>query len=372
MLKKLYVHNFRCLQNFELNINQLNSALIFGKNGAGKTTIFNALSLFQQIGRGVTPLRDLIEESDWFGWPDVADIEQPLSFEIEAIINDIEFKYQLMIKWPDYFKEPKIIKEVLIANAKAVISRDEGQVVLNDNAHFLVDWHHVALPIISVRSEKEPVAIFRDWLKKMIILSPCPRFFQKESKLPDSQLQRNGENLLDWARDLTNDHPHLFVPILEFLKVRMVDLETFRWNKTGLKERSLEFTFKYNDKTNILQFSQLSDGEKIFFLSACLLATKTTYPEMVLLWDEPDNFISLIELSHFITEFRRAFELNGEGQLIITSHSEKVMHEFSDNNSFYVSRTSHSSPTRIELLQDKSYQSSSIADAYYNGELEWE
>jgi predicted ATPase len=39
MLQRLYVHNYRCLENFELNLKDMPSALLIGKNGVGKSAI---------------------------------------------------------------------------------------------------------------------------------------------------------------------------------------------------------------------------------------------------------------------------------------------------------------------------------------------
>jgi hypothetical protein len=39
VIRRLYIHNFRCLENFELPIAAYSSALLIGKNGAGKTTV---------------------------------------------------------------------------------------------------------------------------------------------------------------------------------------------------------------------------------------------------------------------------------------------------------------------------------------------
>ena len=33
MMQRLYVHNFRCLENFELDVKDMPSALLIGKNG---------------------------------------------------------------------------------------------------------------------------------------------------------------------------------------------------------------------------------------------------------------------------------------------------------------------------------------------------
>ena len=39
MIRRLYVHNFRCLENFELPVSGQSSVLLIGKNGSGKTTV---------------------------------------------------------------------------------------------------------------------------------------------------------------------------------------------------------------------------------------------------------------------------------------------------------------------------------------------
>jgi predicted ATP-binding protein involved in virulence len=39
MMKRLYVHNFRCLENFPLEFGDRSSLLLLGGNGAGKTTV---------------------------------------------------------------------------------------------------------------------------------------------------------------------------------------------------------------------------------------------------------------------------------------------------------------------------------------------
>jgi len=43
MIRRLYIHDFLCLQNFELPISRQPSTLLIGKNGSGKSTIGFAL-----------------------------------------------------------------------------------------------------------------------------------------------------------------------------------------------------------------------------------------------------------------------------------------------------------------------------------------
>ncbi|MBZ5594234.1 MAG: AAA family ATPase [Acidobacteriia bacterium] len=49
MIRRLYVHNFRCLTNFTLPVSSQSSVLLIGNNGSGKTTVGLALEILQKI-----------------------------------------------------------------------------------------------------------------------------------------------------------------------------------------------------------------------------------------------------------------------------------------------------------------------------------
>ena len=83
MLQRLYVHNFRCLENFELTMKEMSSALLIGKNGTGKSTIATALEVFQSIGRGINRVGQLVKSKDFTrGRYDV-----PIRLEIEVLLE---------------------------------------------------------------------------------------------------------------------------------------------------------------------------------------------------------------------------------------------------------------------------------------------
>ncbi len=364
MLKKLYINNFRCLQNFELKLDNLHSAFLLGRNGSGKTTIFEAVQIFQQIGQGTTHLKSLVKEQDFsFGHKQL-----PMELEVGVAIEGKSYEYKIEIEFPDNFLYPKIKSENLSVDNKPIMERDGGQTSLNDSAHFLLDWHHIGLPLISVRSEKDDIAIFKNWLSSIVILSPSPRHFHELSKTESRILNRDGGNVLEWVRWLLASNPSLYATMYEFLKFRMPDLVVFK--STSGEERKHLFVFK-EDGSIELDFKQLSDGEKIFFLAASIIAAQKNNPSMLCLWDEPDNFIGLTELNHFITDHRRAFESeDSQAQLLITSHNQRVINNFSDHNIFVISRSSHLAPTRLKSLNEIHYDSKTIIDAYDNGELD--
>ena len=184
MLQRLYVHNFRCLENFELHLKDLPSSLLIGKNGAGKSTIAFALEIFQSIGRGINRVDQLIQIKDFTrGRSDV-----PIRFEIEVLLKDQLYKYVLALALSDNFREIRVFEEQLLVAGNPVYLREAAQVKLYTNNiqsqtsqgyriaslsnqlplpsqfMFQADWHLVALPLIQVQSENDPLYIFRNWL----------------------------------------------------------------------------------------------------------------------------------------------------------------------------------------------------------------
>ena len=68
----------------------------------------------------------------------------------------------------------------------------------------------------------------------------------------------------------------------------------------GKNAKSIVVRFKANKKTQSLYFEDLSDGEKCFFLCAVVLTANEYYGPLFCFWDEPDNYLSLSEVGHFV------------------------------------------------------------------------
>ena len=351
MLQRIYIHNFRCLENFELKTKGISSGLLIGKNGSGKTTVSYALGIFQRISRGFNRVKDIVQLKDFTrGRSDV-----PMRFEIEVLLYGIAYRYILALELPENFKELRVLEEQFLVSGNAFYTRKHAQVTMyksaqSREAQFFVDWHLVALPVIQEQSETDPLHIFKKWLSQTIILAPIPSKITGESYDEDLKPMRDGSNLGDWLSGLLGRYPAAYTEIDKYLRQVMPDINEFRNEVTGKDTKSMKVHFSANSANLVVDFDDLSDGEKCFFLCAIVLAANKMYGPLFCFWDEPDNYLSLSEIGQFVMSLRRSFQ-NGS-QLIVTSHNEEAISKFSDENTWVLDRRSHLEPTIIMPLED--------------------
>lgn len=351
MLQRLYVNNFRCLENFELNLKDMSSSLLIGKNGTGKSTISFVLEIFQSIGRGINRVGQLVQSKDFYQ----RRIDLPMRFEIEVLLDDKLYKYILALELPENFRELRILEEELLVEGHPIYSRQEAQVISstidsNVKSKFLVDWHLIALPIIQEYSQKDPIRIFKNWLAHMIIIAPIPSFMTGNSNGETLEPKRDGSNFGEWFSGLLSRYPAAYTKIDQYLREVIPDIQDFRNEFMGKDAKSMVVRFEGKNTSLSIDFKDLSDGEKCFFLCATVLAANEYYGPLFCFWDEPDNYLSLSEVGHFVTSLRRSFK--NKGQIVTTSHNEEAIRKFSNENTFVLGRKSHLEPTIIRLLSD--------------------
>lgn len=351
VIRRLYIHNFRCLENFELPIAGKPSALLIGKNGAGKTTVGLALEILQRIARGTNRVGDLVKPKDLSrGRTDV-----PMRFEIEVVLDATNYEYGVAFEFPAGFKELRVLEERLVVGGKPVYMREVAQVHLaktgqDKEARFLIDWHLVALPLIQQQSDKDPLFIFKQWLSRMLVFRPMPSLIVGDSKQETLQPNIQVTDFGAWFSGLLAFAPAAYTRIDEYLKQVMPDLKDIKNPVVGTDSRSLVVQFSSNGGSLNVGFEDLSDGEKCFMICALVLAANEAYGPVLCFWDEPDNYLALSEVGHFVTVLRRAFQSGG--QFIATSHNSEAIRRFSEENTLVLYRRSHLDPAVVRPLRD--------------------
>jgi predicted ATPase len=339
------------LENFELPISGLSSALLIGKNGAGKSTVGFALEILQKIARGTNGVADLVKEKDFAqGRKDA-----PMRFEIEVELDKTIYAYGIGFELRPDFKELGVLEENLTVGGKPVYTRQKAQVHLVKTrkvgeARFLIDWHLVALPIVQEQPPEDSLSIFKQWLARMLILRPVPSLILGESKQETLQPNLQVTNFAAWFSGLIAYAPAAYSKIDEYLKQVMPDFKDIQNPANGPDSKSLTVQFSNKQGSLKLAFEDLSDGEKCFMICALVLAANNAYGPVLCFWDEPDNYLVLSEVGDAVLALRKAFQSGG--QFIATSHNPEAIDRFSRENTLLLYRKSHLEPTLVRPLSE--------------------
>ncbi len=352
MLQRLYTHNFRCLENFKFESGSSSSTLFIGKNGSGKSTVRSVLAILQAIGRGTNRVGSLVEPTDFA----LGRVAAPMRFELEVALAAGVFSYTLALELPERFRELRVLEERLVLNGSVLFSREHALVTVRrasterPEAQFNIDWHMVALPVIQDPAAADALGAFRDWLAGMVLLAPIPKLMSGDAEYGTREPDEDASNWADWLSGLLDRYPSAYATLSTHLKQVMPDLADFRFERVGKEAKTLWVRFKSGQDQHELPFSALSDGEKCFFLCAVVLAANECDGPLLTFWDEPDNYLSISEVSQFVMALRRGFYQGG--QILMTSHNAEAIRRFSDDNTWVLGRRSHLEPTVIRQLQD--------------------
>jgi predicted ATPase len=349
MINRLYIHNFRCLQNFELVLDGANSTLLIGKNGVGKSAIGDVLEILQRIGRGQTRVGSLIKPEQRTRWsPD-----NSTQIEVTTELQGHSIMYRLVFELPAGFRELRVLEERLTINGRPKFTREMAEMKFyRDDGELSgsmpIDWHMVGLPLLQARSAKDPANLLRSFLAKIITLNPIPQLIKGDSTLESLHPSKSGDNLAEWWSGLLGEYPAAYGHIETSLRKLMPDLKDVQNPIIGRDAKSLTIRFLSHELA--VPLAELSDGEKCMALWALTMAANQAYGPLLCFWDEPSNYLALSEISDMMTAMQRAFR--DSGQLIVTSHSAEAIQQFSTENTFVLSRNSHSEHAIIRRLDD--------------------
>jgi predicted ATPase len=185
----------------------------------------------------------------------------------------------------------------------------------------------------------------------VLILRPIPALISGDSDQETLEPNPQVTNFGAWFSGLLADAPACYSRIERYLREVIPDFQDIKNPIIAKDSRSLSVQFS-NEKGDLsLPLLDLSDGEKCYLICAMVLASSGAYSPLLCFWDEPDNYLALSEVGHFIIALRKAFQERG-GQLIATSQNEEAIRRFSRENTLLLQRRSHLEPTTIRPLSE--------------------
>lgn len=356
MFKRIYIiNNYKCLVNFDCQIDDIN--LFLGKNGSGKSTVFEVLSAIQQFVCHVEKAEGVFKAENRTKWQKLNCQDFELEIENE---EGACYKYQLSIEHHEDGQKSGVKYERLFFEDKPLLRLEDGQVYLyRDNfskgPEYQVDWSLSAVGAVPPRNDNTRLTWFKNRLTSLIIVQPIPPMMFRES--PDEAPYPSGylENFTSWYRYVSQDQGMAF-QLMSELKEVLPGFDHFRFEAVGEKHRLLKVYFR-NDQDRIptaYKFHELSDGQRMLIALYTLLyaACADRNCKYTLCLDEPENFLALQEIQPWLTGLYDRCS-DGEMQaLLISHHPEFINYLLASPIGCWFERQPNR-PARVKSMKDR-------------------
>lgn len=347
MLTKMYVNNYRCLVNFEIEFDAL--TLLLGANGSGKTTIFDILYNIRRLVIDNDRVGDIFSLDDMTVWID----SKIQTFELSVKGNDGIYVYKLVIEYNKEGKRLQIDSETLYHNGKRLFEFIKGKVEMHlddrSGLGYPSDPTRSALTIVSDNYENKKITWFKDWIEKLFILSIQPKTMSAIAENESSWLKPDGTNFVSWYRYISQEYQDKVPDIFNYLRESIPGFDSFKLENVG-KSKNLKVGFRSEDKTKKTQFfdfNHISDGQRVLIVLHMLLIGLKDMGHTLML-DEPENYVALAEIQPWLMELSDACGVSIP-QIIIISHHPELIDYFGVEKCKLIEREPLG-PTRVKQI----------------------
>ncbi|HSW01171.1 MAG TPA: AAA family ATPase [Sedimentisphaerales bacterium] len=340
MIKKIYADNFRCLVNFQLDL-QANQ-LWLGSNGTGKSSVVDLLCKVQRVLDG-NNVGDVFSPDDLTLWQS----KNTQSIGIAMIIDGDPYDYELAIECDRRQRLCRVQQEHLRWKGKSFfrfdgreahlyrVNRDSGEA--EEGTQFGADWARSLIPSIAERNDNGPLIQFRQSVNKWLLVHPIPALVEDLATGETRRLLPNAQNFAQWYRHAFQENPGIGYEAWEALKDVLPGFQSLSLKESG-DSRKLTTTFRLGGRDCNISFGDLSDGQRqLIILYVILYSLKHSHS--VLLIDEPDNFVSLREIQPWVQELQDLCQEKDDRQAIVISHHPEIINKMVNGTEILFSRS---------------------------------
>ena len=338
MITRISIDNYKLFVNFEMKPS--NISLIMGRNGTGKSTLFEVLTCLQYFVSGRSPV-SIFSDSTLTWWQN----SLVQSFELDITGNGGIYTYKLQVEHQTRGEKQRLLAEEVYFDSKLIYKSDLADVQLfrddfTEGPSFSKDWSQSGLPFLGNRGDNTRVTWLKEWFQNLLVVKLVPPIMKGSCDESEDELDSLGRNFVGWYRSHVANDMKITVQLYDMLKESIVGFEGISIIKMGdvyrfLVKKSSEIDnqiprFKESD------FTDLSDGERsLIALHAILL--KLQEKDTVVCLDEPDNYIALQEIQPWILNLKEIAD-NSLSQALIISHHPESMNLLAEMNGFVFNR----------------------------------
>jgi len=324
MLKRLYVDNYRCFVNFQIEFQEL--TLVVGPNGAGKSSVLDLLSALRQLLSGLGKVNDpgIFPARSLTRW-------QGRSFQVIELTVGVEdsedLTYRLEIEHENDTRRARINLESLVVDQKPLFEFRLGEVQLYRDDYlkgpqYSADWSESAMARVVARPVNRRLSRFLELMRGMSIGTLDPKRFQAESVSEESLLQSDGANFSSWYRHQIQERQDLIIGVVEILRKVLDGFYSIRMEKVGSEARAFIVVFEGEDGRYEMKLDELSDGQRA--LIALYALVYLAGEQDILFLDEPDNYLALAEIQPWLMALSDTCGIRPRQAVICSHHPELI------------------------------------------------
>ncbi len=345
MLRRIYVHNYKCLQNFELELQE--TVLLLGANGSGKTAVLDVVYGLRKLLSAEAKITDQIafHPSTLTRWQ----TNPKQVFEIDVEVGEESFRYRLEIEHADDGRRSRVTWESLGAGRTMLFKCEMGDVTLyrddgSEGPTFKTDWTESALARVVAQPINTRLTAFKNAMGATVVCDIRPALLRAESTQEDRLLARHAENFVDWYRHAVQENPASSVAHVEALRALINGFNNVHLQQSGLDSRALMLDFSGDGVSGgpnyKLRFDELSDGQRALVVLYALLYLRQAGAGVVLFLDEPDNFLTLAEIQPWLLELVDLCDRTPSQAVVCSHHPELIDYLGPDRGVLFVRESS--------------------------------
>lgn len=358
MLKRLYVHNYKCLVNFEINFDQ-DISLFLGANGSGKSTVFEVLTKLRRVIVGEEKIANVFDFTNSPRWIKCENIDT--RFELDIEIKHIIYRYVLAVDMDITLPFPIIKEESLYWNNETLIeSKDEKTILFGDETPLLFDNTRSTISRYSPRHG----LLFLHYLRSLFIVRINPYEMVSTINKANPEIKTDFGNYAEWFVHLNEKNRKGVSAFEKAMRDILSGFDYFRIEQAGqAKVLQIDFENTGHKKEIITYyFNELSEGQKVLI---ALYALVYCTPENSLICiDEPENFLALPEIQPWFDALYDQCE-ERTLQALLISHHPKIINLLANDSGYWFSRENNL--TRVQKISPEDESGLSIAELIERG-----
>ena len=326
MIESVYVDNYKCFDNTEVDLQSFN--LLVGDNGTGKSALFEILRLLRALVIEEKKVDAVLPEKTLTRWQR----RSVQTVELKIRGNGGVYSYRIEVEHDRTRDRRRVNLERLTYEGNPLFEFDHGEVQLyrddfSEGPKYPFDWGRSALATIMSRHDNERLTWFKNRLSDIYVLRIEPFLIgaesEEEAPTPSSGLQ----NFPSWYRHISQEFPERQLRFFEDLGQVLDGFDGLQLPADG-GTRTMTVSVNHESdgpekSTETYRLDELSDGQRTLVVLYAILRFMIR-EDVTLCIDEPENYLALAEIQPWLLELEVACQDEDAQALLISHHPELI------------------------------------------------